>query len=193
MLKEQPEVDQAAVLPHDQSCGGEKRLVAFYSTRHGRPLVAEDLFIGLQARLPAAMIPADFVHLPELPVLAKGKVDRRRLLELSVTRAQAAVAVPAEPPATVTEQRLHDIWAQYLKRPRIGTDENFFRIGGHSLLATIVLGRTRAAFTLEIPLRAMFQHPTIRSLARHIDESLRSRVENLSEEELIKLLDEGRL
>jgi amino acid adenylation domain-containing protein len=189
VLSMHPGIEQAVVLPRT-TAGGEQ-LIAFYTTRNGRPLGFDQLAEHLHQYLPPAMVPALFHHVPALPVMSNGKVNRQRLLESLVqpegTQAECTAAM------TVTEQRIHEVWRQYLKRPAIGPDDNFFRLGGHSLLATIVLTRIRVALGLDIPLRALFRHPTIRSLARHIDESIRSRVENMSEEQLLRLLNEGKL
>jgi acyl carrier protein len=72
-------------------------------------------------------------------------------------------------PRTATERRLAEIWAEVLERPRIGADDDFFLLGGHSLLATLILSRVRHAFAVELPLRALFDAPSVAGLAARID------------------------
>jgi amino acid adenylation domain-containing protein len=140
---------------------GRTRLVGYVVPSDQAPSVAE-LRAHLKAELPEHMVPAAFVVLESLPKTGSGKVDRRAL------PAPDAPTVPAESyvaPETEAERRLAEIWAEVLKVERVGTRDNFFELGGHSLLATQVVSRARIAFGAELPLRAVFERPTVGELA----------------------------
>jgi acyl carrier protein len=112
------------------------------------------------------MIPSAFVELEALPMTASGKVDRRALpAPERSTEVQRA-------PRTPQEQILSEIFADVLSRERVGIDDNFFELGGHSLLAIRVAMRVRNILHIEIPVTALFEHPTISTFSRHIDEAI---------------------
>jgi len=117
----------------------------------------------LRDRLPEYMVPAAFVVLNRMPQTPSGKIDRRALpAPESIREISARVYVA---PRNTVEQTLADIWAEILNLDQIGVNENFFDLGGHSLLATQLVSRVRAAFDNEIPVRAVFENPTIAALA----------------------------
>jgi natural product biosynthesis luciferase-like monooxygenase protein/amino acid adenylation domain-containing protein len=118
----------------------------------------------LREKLPHYMLPADFVRLERLPLTPNGKLDRRALPAPS--RAAAAEFVA---PATPTEQALAQLWQRMLGVERIGTRDNFFDSGGHSLLAVQLLGRVHERFGIELPLKHVFERPTLAELAQAID------------------------
>lgn len=120
----------------------------------------------LQGRMPAYMVPSHFVPLAEFPLTANGKVDRRALPAPNVSPKPEGAA----PPRTSTETLLAGIWREILERDEVGINDNFFRLGGHSLLATQVVSRLSQALKVEIPVRMIFEAPTIAALARAIDE-----------------------
>jgi amino acid adenylation domain-containing protein len=117
----------------------------------------------LQARLPSYMVPSAVVVLDRLPLTASGKVDRNALPAVD---AEAESERPWVPPQTPVEELVAQILACVLEHPRVGLDEDFFELGGHSLLATQVASRIRATFDVELGVRAVFEHPTVRGLAR---------------------------
>jgi amino acid adenylation domain-containing protein len=125
----------------------------------------------LAARLPEYLVPSMFVMMNSLPRTITGKIDRRALP--SIEQARAAAGRPYIAPRTPVEEMLADIWSQVLKLERIGVGENFFELGGHSLLATQVVSRVKAAFEVELPLRALFESPTVGSLAEQVESALR--------------------
>jgi amino acid adenylation domain-containing protein len=126
----------------------------------------------LQERVPEYMLPAAFVFLPRLPRTANGKLDRRGLPEPDFSSIETSSTVLAIP-LSMTEELLAEIWAELLGRASVGRKDNFFSLGGHSLLATQVLSRIRTVWQLELPLRAMFEAPTIESLALLVESAKR--------------------
>ncbi|MEW5926224.1 MAG: amino acid adenylation domain-containing protein, partial [Gemmatimonadota bacterium] len=122
----------------------------------------------LRARLPEYMVPSAFVVLETLPLSPNGKLDRGALP--APGGGEAADFVPARTP---TEEVLAGIWADVLRRERVGMREDFFELGGHSLLATQVMARAQAALGVDLPLRTLFEAPTVEALARRADALLR--------------------
>jgi len=121
----------------------------------------------LKSRLPDYMLPSAFVILDALPLNTAGKIDRLALPAPDL--AEAAPAATYVAPRTPTEEKLAMLWAQILKLPRVGVHDNFFEIGGHSLLATQVVSRVRQAFQIDLPLRRVFECPTIAELAEDVE------------------------
>jgi len=123
----------------------------------------------LQEKLPGHMVPSAIVQLEALPLAPSGKVDRRALPVPSFKNESELGFVA---PRTPTEQIVADIWGQVLKQEHIGIHDNFFDLGGHSLLATQVISRLREAFKIELPLRSLFEAPTVAQLVEHIEKML---------------------
>jgi amino acid adenylation domain-containing protein/FkbM family methyltransferase len=123
------------------------------------------LRLYLEQRLPDYMMPGAFVLLDQLPLLPNGKLDRRALPAPNEGESSKYVA-----PRTPVEESLCGIWAEVLERERVGIRDNFFEIGGHSLLGTQVVSRIRVVFQVELPLRALFERPSIESLAIEISQ-----------------------
>jgi amino acid adenylation domain-containing protein len=163
-----PDVKEVAVVTREDT-PGEKRLVAYVvpRTEHG-PDVSE-LCRHLQHKLPEYMTPASFVMLKELPLTPNGKVDRRALPALDVRRPQLKQQYVA--PGTPAQALICGIWTVILRLERIGIHDNFFELGGHSLVAMQVVARLREAIQQDIPLRVLFESPTIARLAASIEES----------------------
>jgi acyl carrier protein len=124
----------------------------------------------LQKRLPDYAVPAEFVVLEALPVTPSGKVDRRALPVPDIGRMADTNGYVA--PRTPIEERLAAIWRQLLDIPQVGIHANFFELGGHSLHATQLMARVRAAFGVELPMRSVFESPTVAGLALAITERL---------------------
>ncbi|MDM0052955.1 non-ribosomal peptide synthetase [Variovorax sp. J22R115] len=141
---------------------GQRELVAYVALDSMAGADAQGLRTQLRARLPEHMVPAAFVFLPQLPRLANGKVDRRQL-----PRPEGpSVGSDRTGPRSPLEEGLQDIWQRVLGRSGFGIRTNFFDLGGHSLLATQIVSRVRAVFQVDLPLRSLFEHPTIEGLAR---------------------------
>jgi amino acid adenylation domain-containing protein len=166
-LRQHPAVREAVVAAQDGH--GEKRLVAYLAgNRDARP-TANELRGFLKDKLPEHMMPAVFVLLDALPLTANGKIDRRALPTPNGQRPELDEAFVAS--HTATEELLAQIWGQVLGVERVGIYDNFFHLGGHSLLATQVVSRIRETFQVEMPLRCMFEAPTVAGLAATIDVS----------------------
>ncbi|WNG36167.1 amino acid adenylation domain-containing protein [Archangium violaceum] len=166
VLGKHPSVRQCTVIAREDR-SGDKRLVAYVVSSGQQVPSASELRAYLKEHLPEYMVPSAFVALEQLPVTPSGKVDRKALPmpEASVSDAEYIA------PRTPTEQQLATIWAEVLGVPRVGAEDNFLDLGGHSLLATQVMARLRPAFEVELPIRALFEAPTLSGLARKIDEA----------------------
>ncbi|ARX89450.1 peptide synthetase [Streptomyces alboflavus] len=159
-LTAQTAVAEAVVSLYEQA--GRKRLAAHLVLAPGAPVpAAAELRARLAADLPDYMLPAAFVTVPELPLTANGKVDRRGLPEPDWT-ATGDAAYRA--PRAGAEQTLSEIWAELLGVARVGVDDNFFMLGGDSILSIQVVSRARAAGLALTP-RDLFRHPSIAALA----------------------------
>ncbi len=165
-LGQHPAVLQAIVQAQEVGAGA-KRLVAYVvAERESRP-TASELRGFLKDKLPEHMVPAVFVLLDAFPLTANGKVNRRALPTPDDRRPELdQVFVACRTP---TEELLATIWSQVLSVERVGIYDNFFQLGGHSLLATQVVSRIREAFQVEMPLRRLFEAPTVAGLAESID------------------------
>ncbi|HYO12242.1 MAG TPA: amino acid adenylation domain-containing protein, partial [Thermoanaerobaculia bacterium] len=168
VLTAHPQVSEAVVVAREDR-PGDQRLVAYVVAP--RELFAE-LRAQLKSRLPEYMIPSLFVSLDSLPLSPNGKVDRRALPAPERAAAgEAGVAYVA--PRTPAEELLAGIWTDVLGADpeSIGAHANFFELGGHSLLATQVVSRIRQAFGVELPLRRLFEVPTLSALAAAVETS----------------------
>lgn len=159
-------VRQAVVLARSDA-GGDPRLVAYVVPAGAAPPDASALRRALAARLPEVMVPAAFAFLDALPVSAIGKVDLQALP--SAGGAPAAPGTAFVGPRTATEAALAGIWAEALEVERVGVHDNFFDLGGHSLTAMQILARVRDRLDVDVPVRALFDQPTIAELAEYLD------------------------
>ncbi len=132
-----------------------------------------ELKAHLRRRLPEYMVPATFTVLDAFPRSPAGKVDRRRLPAPDQASREATAAFVA--PRTPVEERLAAFCVELLRVERVGVEDNFFALGGHSLLATQLISRIRAEFGVELPLRALFEQPTVAGLAQAVEQSRRDR------------------
>ncbi|MCZ6625085.1 MAG: phosphopantetheine-binding protein, partial [Deltaproteobacteria bacterium] len=162
-----------------------KRLVAYVIANQEPRPTASELRSFLKEKLPDYMVPSAFVMLDALPLTPNGKVDRRALPAPDQTRPNLENGFVA--PRTPVEEALAGIWAEILRLEQVGIYDNFFELGGHSLLATQVMSRVLNAFQTEIPLRALFEKPTIGELAMFITEA---QVKGAKQEDLSRIMDE---
>jgi amino acid adenylation domain-containing protein len=168
-LRAHPGVAAAVVLALGE--GDAKHLAAFVVAAAGASLALDELGPFVAERLPDSMVPAAFAILPALPLSSNGKIDRRALAAIEPRAAVVDDGYAA--PRTPTEEVLASIWADVFGKERVGIEERFADLGGHSLLAIQIVARARDAFQTQIPLRAIFEHPTIAALALSVDASVR--------------------
>ena len=169
VLSQNPGVRQVAIVAREDM-PGEKRLVAYLVPAEAQELAVNDLRRFLRGILPDYMMPSTFVFLKALPLTPSGKVDRLALPTPgeAQTRLEGVLVAPRTP----IEDSLVGIWAQVMGRDQIGIHDNFFELGGHSLLATQVVSRLRQVFQIELPLRVLFEEPTISGLAERVEAAL---------------------
>jgi len=158
---------RASVVAAREEGDGERRLVAYVVAAEGQEVKAGELREALRLRLPEYMVPAQFVEMESLPMTPNGKVDRKALPAPDRTREGSGMEY--RQPRNATEQRLCELWAEVLKLERVGIDDNFFELGGHSLLTTRIISHVREAFRVEIPIRLVFETPTVAKLAAEIE------------------------
>ena len=164
---------------------GEKQLIAYYISKPGNSPSPIELRQFLKARLPEYMLPAAFMSLDEFPVTPAGKIDHSALPLPADLRDQLSTKFVA--PRSETETILADIVCQVLNIEKVGVFDNFFDLGGHSMLGTQVVSRIREQLDIELPLRALFENPTVEGIALTIAEIQAS---DVNEEDLNELLDE---
>ncbi len=165
-LRQHASVHDAVVTCHEDALRN-KRLIACFVPEEGSEIAPKDLRVFVQDRLPDYMVPAIYVPMDALPLLPSGKVNRRALPVPEMPRAETSGECVA--PRTPIESALVEVWSALLGTSEIGVTHNFFDLGGHSLLATQVISRIRETFRVDIPLRVMFESPTIERLAQHVE------------------------
>jgi amino acid adenylation domain-containing protein len=166
-LQLHPSVSQSVVIVREDSAG-EQRLVGYVVWRTGLEVSVSELRDHLRVRLPEYMVPARIVEISELPLTSSGKLNRRGLPVPADVGVEFSDRYEAA--RTSTEEQMVGIWREVLKIDRVGVHDNFFGLGGHSLLATRVIARISAALGVELPLRRIFEYPTIAELARALRE-----------------------
>lgn len=167
VLRAHPAVQETVVLAREE-VRGAKRLIAYVVVNGTVPPAVGELRNFLRTELPEYMVPSAFVFLDTLPLTPNGKVDRQALPAPDQSRPE--LEIPFMSARTPIEKTLSSIWLEAFKLERIGIHDNFFDLGGHSLLATQVISRVREALQMELPLRRLFEKPTIYGLALSIEE-----------------------
>jgi len=189
------------VVVADDTRGSDKRLIAYLAAGvEDRPTPGQ-LRAYLLDELPDYMVPSVFVFMDALPLSPNGKLDRKSLPAISHSALELGHEYVA--PESATEIELARLWTTILRLETIGIHDNFFEVGGHSLLATQLVSHIRESFDIELPLRAIFETPTIAGLAKTIEElrpeqeaaeadlaRLLESLESLSEEDARALLQE---
>jgi amino acid adenylation domain-containing protein/thioester reductase-like protein len=156
-----PGVRETIVIVWDDA--GDKRVVAYVSPLEGARLSGSELRAALQERLPGFMVPSAVVVLPRLPLTPNGKVDRKALPPPTNDRSGTGEGYVA--PRNSVEETLVRIWEEVMKIDRVGVRDHFLDLGGHSLLAIQIISRIRAAYGVDLPLRCLFEAPTVEGLA----------------------------
>ena len=158
-----PAVREAVVIAREDR-PGDKRLVAYVAGQPGTPEPDGAALRRMLGRtLPDHMIPSHFVVLEALPQTLNGKIDRQALPAPQPGRGVGHVA-----PRDATEATVAAIWAEVLGAEHVGAHDNFFELGGHSLLAAQVIAKLRRIFSVDLPLRAMFEAPTVAGLSERL-------------------------
>ena len=178
-LLAQPEIREAVAVANEDSNG--TRLVAYVCTAEGQTINSIQIREKLGQTLPDYMVPSVVVELDKLPLNANGKVDRKALPEPEIN-----TGTEYEAPKGEVEATLASIWSEVLDVERIGRHDNFFELGGHSLIATMLISRVRAVTGVDVPLRQVFESPSLQGLAACIAD-LQS-VDSLSTTDEIPLL-----
>jgi acyl carrier protein len=167
-LEQHPTVRKAVVLKRED-VPGDEQLVAYIVPSHSRVTASVELARFLKHHLPGYMVPSGFVVLEALPLTPNGKVDRRALPAPDTSKPDLSLFFVG--PRNSVEEVLAAIWAEVLKLERVDVHDDFFALGGHSLLALRVVSRIRNAFDVNIPLRTLFDLPTVASLAAAITQA----------------------
>ncbi len=199
VLSQHPAIQEVLVTAYERAAG-DKRLLAYVVPQPGAAPTVGELRTHVKAELPEYMIPSAFIMLASLPLTPNGKVDRRALPLPEQSRPELGHEFVA--PRTALEAAVADIWCGLLGLERIGIDDNFFELGGHSLLATQVISHVSDAFQTELPLRFIFESPTVGGFVERMRQSdkqpddlekiarLLKQLDGLSEEEAQAMLDE---
>jgi len=166
VLSHHPAVRRAAVTAERHGAGSSRLIGYVVAERSDADLAAQlKQFVG--ARLPDYMVPSAFVLLDEMPLTPNGKINRKALPAPDASRDD--LASQYVPPRNDLEEQLAEIWSSVLGLERVGIHDNFFELGGHSLLATQVIARLRSVSDAEVPLRELFQNPTIAQLSEAVE------------------------
>ena len=177
-------VKQAVVCGREDTPGNTQLVAYLISTNMNKPSVS---FMRrfLAEKLPDFMIPSFFVWLDSFPLTATGKVDRRALPAPDQSRPELEIRYVA--PKTEFEKKVAGIWCELFDIEKIGINDNFFRLGGHSLMATRLMNRVVNQFDVELPVKALWEAPTIAELAVVI---LQAQADRMDEQELNQILEE---
>jgi amino acid adenylation domain-containing protein len=196
-LKEHGEIRSVAVIGKNDQIGNTRLVAYVVPQKRPEPNVAT-LKLFLKDKLPEYMVPTEFVFLDDLPLMSTGKINRRALpvpLDAGFKR-----LMPVVTPRTRVEKRLAEIWAEVLSVPELSVHDNFFDLGGHSLVASQLICRVIQKFHLELPIKALFDAPTVAKMALIITQNqaklatdaevarMLCEVEAMTEEEAEKLL-----
>lgn len=184
-LNHHPDVAGAVVTTY-QDASESHSLVAYVVPVQEQSPTADSLRDHLRETLPDYMVPAAFVFLESLPLTPNGKIDRQALPAPGRDQFVGALAFVA--PSTPFEEVLAEIWEELLRLEAVSIHDNFFNLGGHSLLATQVVSRVRDRFEIDLPVRALFESPTIAKLGTHIEQILLAEIAALDEDEARHLL-----
>jgi amino acid adenylation domain-containing protein len=177
-LADHPGVRTGIVEPRRDS-SGDIRLIAHVAAGADSRISASDLRDFLKNRLPGHAIPSAFLFLDRVPLNAHGKIDRSALL--APVQQEATVTDAAVPARRFTEKVLSDIWIDLLKVEGLGITDNFFDLGGHSLLAGQAMARVARALGVSLPIKTIFEAPTVEDLARRVDEAAAAKPDQRAE------------
>ncbi|ACC81022.1 non-ribosomal peptide synthetase [Nostoc punctiforme] len=186
ILTKHPGIKQVVVIAREDE-PGKKFLVAYLVAKDNSP-IPSNLRNFLNKKLPDYMIPAAFVFMEAFPLTPNGKINRRALPATDTD--QRNIEVDFVFPCTPIEQELATIWTEVLKLKQVGIHDNFFELGGHSLLATQVISRLKEVFSLDFPLRYLFENSTIAELAQKVSDQQIEQAENDVLARILKEVDQ---
>jgi acyl carrier protein len=166
LLRQSEQVRDAVVVVKSDN-EGEKRLLAYVVLKDDSRLSASELRSFVAEHLPLYMVPSAFVILDKLPLKTNRKVDVQALPD---PQSYFAETGNYEAPRTTVEETLCEIWSEVLRVDRVGINDNFFELGGHSLLAGRITARARESFGVELPIRSLFEAPTVSLLAPKLEQ-----------------------
>ncbi|OCJ62938.1 non-ribosomal peptide synthetase [Agrobacterium tumefaciens] len=158
-------VNEAVIAVIGDEASPERQLAAYISLDAGRQLIVEDIRAALARKLPSHLVPALWTILPAMPHLPNGKIDRSALRALKIKTPDGSGTAPRND----IEERLAAIWQDVLQTSMIDVERSFFEMGGHSLLAIRIIARVKADFGVPLPLKAIFETPTIAGLANRLE------------------------
>jgi amino acid adenylation domain-containing protein/FkbM family methyltransferase len=161
---------QAAAAAIYEAAPGDRRIAAYLVAASQPAPTADELRHFLIESLPEYMVPSAWIWLAALPLTPNGKLDRKALPQPETERPELTVAFVA--PRTDLERRLAAIWSEVLGTDEVGVHDNFFDLGGHSLLGTRLMARIESRLGIALPLRALFEAPTVAALAGEIEQTL---------------------
>jgi amino acid adenylation domain-containing protein len=179
-LDRHPKIATSVVVARSFDCA-DARLIAYVTLTNGMVPAATDLRNFLKSSLPGYMVPSLFVQIDKLPLTTNGKLDRKSLP--APDKGNRLVDDVFVAPRTPIERRVAEILCALFKVKEVGVNDNFFLLGGHSLLGAQLLTRIRNAFGVDLPLRAVFDAPTIAALSATIEREIITRVESMTEAE----------
>lgn len=185
ILEQHPHITQAAVTVWDGGNTDTKQLIAYVTGPQRMPTNAIRYF--LKGKLPEYMLPAHFILLDTFPFTPNGKIDRQSLPLPDRKRPNLTGYVA---PRTSTEETIANIWSDVLNLDEVGIYDNFFKLGGHSLLATQVISRIQQSFSIELPIRTLFENTTVAEVTEVVVTELLNQVEDEDLEEAIDLVEQ---
>ncbi|MFF0161141.1 amino acid adenylation domain-containing protein [Streptomyces sp. NPDC005263] len=180
VLAEHPGVREAAVVAHTDEAG-TVRLAGYYVPACN-PEGGAELAAYCAELLPDYLVPSSFTALEALPLNANGKLDRAALPD---PRARAQEAESGDEPESALQERIAEIWTELLGT-RVGVRDNFFHSGGNSILAIRLIAAIQSEFEIALPIREIFEHPTVAGLADAVESRVRAEIEQLSDAELLE-------
>lgn len=166
---------------------GETSLVAYVVTKADESVTSEDLRSFLSKQLPDYMVPVTFVSIADLPLTTNGKIDRSCLPAPSPENILSDDRFAA--PQSGIESWLAHLLISLLGVPRIGRNDNFFRLGGHSLLGAQLIAKIQHTFDVELSLRSLFDHPTVSGIASEIASSIHAKLNKMTDDEAQTVLE----
>src|SRR6185295_10073651 len=169
LLNRHPAVRESVIIA-TEAARGQKQLIAYLIAKGESKPGTKELADFLRTKLPDYMVPSAFVFLSAWPLTPNGKVDRNALPAPDQSSFKSSRAFVA--PRNRFEGAAAKVWSEILGRTRIGIHDNFFELGGHSLLAAQAIARLNEEFKVALPVRSLFDEPTIAGLTREIEKSL---------------------